>query len=273
MASMSARGIGNSRSTCFASSSSSTSSYKVSVQRTPVTARCTKKYGAVEIKAQLDTKRSENKLERVYASGSAMQKVTEIVTSPKVWQTAVAAQFLIAGSAHADAGKLFDFDLTLPVMAGQFLLLMKFLDSKVFTPVGNTIDERSKGVKAIRAALSEKQEAKNATASESKELLDKGRLAADMYVKSVKKQKMQEVEDLVAEQKKVIEADIAVSVGNVQAKLKLAEQKLQEEKPTVIAAILERLIGPPRAVKAAETAAVTPTPIADEVKEPATVEV
>lgn len=217
------------------------------------------------VKAQLNEKKRSEGLGKI-----AMQKVTSVVTSPQVWQTAVAAQFLIAGSAHADAGKLFDFDLTLPVMAGQFLLLMKFLDSKVFTPVGNTIDERSKGVKAIRAALSEKQEAKNATASESKELLDKGRLAADMYVKSVKKQKMQEVEDLVAVQKKAIEAEVAVSVKNVESKLKQAEAKLEEERPAVIASMLETLIGPPSSPQKSESA---PVPIADEVKEPATVEV
>ena len=38
--------------------------------------------------------------------------------------------------AHAEAGKIFDFNLTLPVMATEFLLCMVFLEKTWFTPVG-----------------------------------------------------------------------------------------------------------------------------------------
>ena len=44
--------------------------------------------------------------------------------------------------AHADAGKIFDFNLTLPIMTGQFLLLMVFLDKFWFGPVGEVLDKR-----------------------------------------------------------------------------------------------------------------------------------
>jgi F-type H+-transporting ATPase subunit b len=49
---------------------------------------------------------------------------------------------LMALPAHAEAGKIFDFNLTLPIMAGQFLLLMVFLDKFWFSPVGKVLDER-----------------------------------------------------------------------------------------------------------------------------------
>ena len=49
---------------------------------------------------------------------------------------------LAALPAHAGAGKIFDFNLTLPIMTGQFLLLMVFLDKFWFTPVGKVLDER-----------------------------------------------------------------------------------------------------------------------------------
>ena len=41
--------------------------------------------------------------------------------------------------AHAEAGKIFDFNLTLPVMATEFLLCMVFLEKTWFTPVGQVI--------------------------------------------------------------------------------------------------------------------------------------
>lgn len=49
---------------------------------------------------------------------------------------------LMALPAHAEAGKIFDFNLTLPIMATQFLLLMVFLDKFWFGPVGKVLDER-----------------------------------------------------------------------------------------------------------------------------------
>ena len=52
------------------------------------------------------------------------------------------ANAIMAMPAHADAGKIFDFNLTMPLMAGQFLLLMVFLDKTWFTPVGNLLEER-----------------------------------------------------------------------------------------------------------------------------------
>lgn len=51
---------------------------------------------------------------------------------------------LLSLPAHAEAGKIFDFNLTLPVMAGQFLLLMVVLDKSWFGPVGKLLDERDK---------------------------------------------------------------------------------------------------------------------------------
>ena len=192
-----------------------------------------------------------------------------LASSPKVWQTAAAAQLLLAYSAHADAGKLFDFDLTLPLMVGQFLILMKFLDSKVFTPVGNTMDERAKGVKIIRAALSEKQESRNATASENREILSQGRAAADMYIKSVKKAKMEEVEELVQIEKKAIEAEVAVASSKVKDKIAMAEAKLNEEKPAIMKLIIEKLVGSSESPAAAGEV----EEVANDVQEPATVEV
>lgn len=49
--------------------------------------------------------------------------------------------------AHAEAGKIFDFNLTLPIMVTEFLLLMVFLEKTWFTPVGNVLDQRDKALR------------------------------------------------------------------------------------------------------------------------------
>lgn len=60
---------------------------------------------------------------------------------------------LLSMPAHAEAGKIFDFNLTLPIMAGQFLLLMVFLDKSWFSPVGQLLDERDKQLREKLAVV------------------------------------------------------------------------------------------------------------------------
>uniref|UniRef100_A0A383V6P9 ATP synthase subunit b', chloroplastic n=1 Tax=Tetradesmus obliquus TaxID=3088 RepID=A0A383V6P9_TETOB len=74
----------------------------------------------------------------VRASGQKQQ--LPAVVKPAI-ATAV-ANIIMAMPAAAEAGKLFDFNLTLPIMAGEILLLMVFLEKFWFTPVGKVLDER-----------------------------------------------------------------------------------------------------------------------------------
>ena len=63
---------------------------------------------------------------------------------------------LILGSpAMAEVGKIFDFNATLPIMMGQFLLLMVVLDKLVFSPVGKVRgrDMRGSGPFAPRSLV------------------------------------------------------------------------------------------------------------------------
>jgi F-type H+-transporting ATPase subunit b len=66
--------------------------------------------------------------------------------------TVAMVNMIVAMPAEA-AGKLFDFNLTLPIMAGQFLLLMVFLDKTWFSPVGNVLDERDELIRGKLAAV------------------------------------------------------------------------------------------------------------------------
>ena len=45
-------------------------------------------------------------------------------------------------SMAGEPGKIFDFNLTLPIIATEFLLLMVILDKTIFGPVGKALDDR-----------------------------------------------------------------------------------------------------------------------------------
>merc|ERR1711963_835913 len=68
---------------------------------------------------------------------------------------AVANVIMALPAAAEDAGKLFDFNLTLPFMAAEFLLLMVFLDKTWFTPVGEALKAEAEEI--LRAARAENQ--------------------------------------------------------------------------------------------------------------------
>merc|ERR1739848_299078 len=58
------------------------------------------------------------------------------------------ANIVLTTPAYAEAGKIFDFNATLPAMAAQFLILMVFLDKTWFGPVGKVLDERDAKIRA-----------------------------------------------------------------------------------------------------------------------------
>ena len=60
----------------------------------------------------------------------------ELPAAVKPAALAAMVNILAVLPAHAEAGKIFDFNLTLPVMATEFLLCMVFLEKTWFTPVG-----------------------------------------------------------------------------------------------------------------------------------------
>ena len=65
----------------------------------------------------------------------------QVSTAVRVAVAGAAGNALLAAPAFAEAGKIFDFNLTLPLMAGQFLVLMVVLDKLVYSPVGKVLDD------------------------------------------------------------------------------------------------------------------------------------
>ncbi|KAK9821106.1 hypothetical protein WJX81_005546 [Elliptochloris bilobata] len=140
------------------------------------------------------------------------------VQLPVPLQTAAAAavaNVLLALPAHAEAGKIFDFNLTLPVMVGQFLLLMVFLDKFWFGPVGKVLDERDQ---KIRSLLGDSKDNTNE--------LEELQAAAEKALA-----------DARAEAQKVISEAKAAAQAEQDKKLGAAKEKIDKEVEEAIAAL------------------------------------
>ncbi|MEO0946711.1 MAG: F0F1 ATP synthase subunit B' [Cyanobacteria bacterium J06641_5] len=53
------------------------------------------------------------------------------------------ASIVLLATEAKEGGGLFDFDLTLPLMAVQFLILMVVLDKLFYSPIGKAMDDRA----------------------------------------------------------------------------------------------------------------------------------
>ena len=93
---------------------------------------------------------------------------------------------LIAASPALAGGNIFDFNATLPIMAGQFLLLMVFLDKTWFGPVGKVLDERDEKLRSMLGAAKDNSAELLALAAQAEEELKAARAEAVKKVAAVK---------------------------------------------------------------------------------------
>ncbi|KAL7159055.1 hypothetical protein ABFS83_01G003400 [Erythranthe nasuta] len=109
---------------------------------------------------------------------------------------------------EVEKASLFDFNLTLPIIAFEFLFLMVALDKVYYTPLGKFMDERD-------AAIREKLSSVKDTSSEVKQLEDQAsaimraaRAEISAALNKMKKETQLEVEQKIAEGRKKVEAEL-----------------------------------------------------------------
>ncbi|XP_022845187.1 ATP synthase subunit b', chloroplastic [Olea europaea var. sylvestris] len=110
---------------------------------------------------------------------------------------------------------LFDFDLTLPIIAAEFLFLMFALDKIYYSPLGKFMDERD-------AAIREKLSSVKDTSAEVKQLEDQAtavmkaaRAEISAALNKMKKETQLEVEQKIAEGRKKVEAELQEALANL----------------------------------------------------------
>ncbi|XP_008796790.2 ATP synthase subunit b', chloroplastic [Phoenix dactylifera] len=142
---------------------------------------------------------------------SLPQKAGAIVAA-----AAVAASPLPALAEQMEKASLFDFNLTLPAIAVEFLLLMVALDKLYFTPLGKFMDERDA---AIRRKLGDVKD----TSGEVKQLEEQAaavmraaRAEISAALNKMKKETSAELEQKLAEGRKRVEAELAEALQNLE---------------------------------------------------------
>lgn len=119
-------------------------------------------------------------------------------------------------AAEIEKAALFDFNLTLPAIAAEFLFLMVALDKIYFTPLGKFMDDRDA---AIRAKLGDVKD----TSAEVKQLEEQAaavmraaRAEVAAALNQMKKETSAELEAKLAEGKRKVEAELAEALQGLE---------------------------------------------------------
>merc|ERR1712110_360359 len=160
----------------------------------------------------------------------------------KVLTSLLIANLSITLPASADAGKIFDFNATLPVMAAQFLLLMVFLDKVWFGPVGKVMNERNSKIAASRESLATGTGELEALQNQAEALLKEARIEAKANIADAKAALNAKAESELAAEKSRLDREIELAVKELSNQKTSAQSEIDTQVAELSQYIIKRVL-------------------------------
>jgi len=182
----------------------------------------------------------------VVRASSTQQKV-QLPAAIKPAVATVVANVLMALPAAAEAGKLFDFNATLPIMAGEILLLMVFLDKFWFAPLGKVLDERDATLRNQLGQVKDGSSELDKLAADAAAVVKAARSEVAAMVNSNKAAKQAELDKVYAEAKAAIQKDTDAAIAVLQKESEGLLKSLDAQAEKISTEVLRRVL--PEGVK------------------------
>merc|ERR1711904_439290 len=135
----------------------------------------------------------------------------------------LALNLLSTSPVFAEAGKIFDFNATLPIMAAQFIALMVFLDKNWFSPVGKVLDQRNKKVRILLCSFNDGREELIALQTEAENILKDARAEAKAKISEAKANSAEKAEAKLATQKAKLNDELAGAIRKLETEKDAAQ--------------------------------------------------
>jgi len=152
------------------------------------------------------------------------------------------ANLIMAAPSFAEAGKIFDFNATLPVMAAQFLLLMVFLEKTWFTPVGKVLDERDSLIRSKLGSVKDSTGDVDKLAAEAQDILKAARAEVTALINGQKNAKQAELDKQYNEAKAKITKEIDASIAVLEKENSATLSKLDAQVEKISNEVLRRVL-------------------------------
>ncbi|KAK7351379.1 hypothetical protein VNO77_10785 [Canavalia gladiata] len=118
--------------------------------------------------------------------------------------------------AETEKAALFDFNLTLPIIMVEFLLLMVALDKLYFTPLGKFMDERDAAIREKLSSVKDTSEEVKRLEEQANAVMRAARAEIAAALNKMKKETQAEVEQKIAEGMKKVEAELEEALANLE---------------------------------------------------------
>jgi len=179
-------------------------------------------------------------------NGGSVEKALAAVRDVKVNDAskavlaATVSNVLLA--APANAGVLFDFNLTLPIIAGQFLALMFILDKVVFSPIGEILDKRDGELREKLMAVKDNAGDLDALAAEAAAIISAARQDATAAIKKAKEETDVVCNEKVATAKAKLDGELKVALESLESQKADAMSSLEATAETLASEIEEKIL-------------------------------
>jgi len=155
---------------------------------------------------------------------------------------AVAAAPLPALAEQMEKAALFDFNLTLPAIATEFLLLMVALDKLYFTPLGKFMDERDAKIRGELGDVKDASEEVKQLEEQAAAIMKAARAEIAAALNKMKKETTAELEAKLDEGRRRVEAELVEALANLESQKEEAVKALDAQIASLSDEIVKKVL-------------------------------
>jgi len=178
----------------------------------------------------------------VRASFSKQAFETLTVAKPIVAGVVANALVVLPSLAGDEPGKIFDFNLTLPIIAFEFLALMVILDKTIFGPVGKALDDRDELIRSQLASVGDNSSAVAALIAEKEKLISKARGEVASEVAALKAKSDADIAAATAKAKAVVDVQIAAALKVLEAAKAESASQVDSQAKAIADQIVKKVV-------------------------------
>eukprot|EP00250_Pteridium_aquilinum_P013919 c21657_g1_i1 orf=262-990(+) len=141
-----------------------------------------------------------------------------------------------------EKGKIFDFNLTLPIIAAEFLLLMVALDNIWFKPVAKVMDDRDEAIRQKLVGVRDNSDEIKKLQQEAEAILKAARAETTAELNKMKRETAAKLDAKLQESRDRIEKELAEALANLEVQkqetLKSLDKQVQELSEQIVAKVI-----------------------------------
>ncbi|KAG0470387.1 hypothetical protein HPP92_016414 [Vanilla planifolia] len=151
---------------------------------------------------------------------------------------------LPAMAEEMEKAALFDFNLTLPAIALEFLLLMFALDKIYFTPLGKFMDDRDAWIRAQLEEVKDTSEEVKQLEEKAAAIMKAARAEVAAALNQMQKETSAELEKMILEEKNKVEKELIEALAALEKQKEEALQALDSQITLLAEEIVNKVLPP-----------------------------